>query len=191
MKKNLLFPALAIVCGSFMFSSCDKAISSLIQPQSIEWTASDVEVTIPATSDTAYHSSIGTGTFTYNLDSFIKSKTADKLGLANVDEFSFKSCTLTIQNPDATNNFQNFERAIGQFYTSAKTDVKTIGEITNNPNTYAASLSLPVATDNIKPYLSNSGSTTIYYSVGGKLRAATTHELKVLVHVEYTIHVKP
>lgn len=191
MKKNLLFPALAIVCGSFMFTSCDKAISSLIQPQSINWSGMDVTVTLPPTSDTTLQNVISSNSFTYDLDSFIKSKTSNQLGLANVDEFKISSCTLTIQNPDASNNFQNFEQASGSFYTSANTTPLTVGQITNNPNTYATSLSLPVTSDNLKPYLANSGATTISYAVGGKLRTPTTQTLTVNVHMEYTIHVKP
>lgn len=190
MRKKLLLSVALIAGCSAAFYSCTKIASVLAQ--SISWQGIDITVDVPITSDTLSYNTIGTGTFTFNLDSFIKDKTGNALGLSNVDEFKFKSCTLTILDPDATNNFGNFEKAKASFFTSANTTSVLLGEVENNPATYAETLSVPINnTTNLKPYLPNSGPVTIVYDLSGKLRTPTTKALTVQAHIEYDLHVTP
>lgn len=188
MKKRILFSVLALAAISTPFNSCNKIANQLAQ--SIGWTGVDITIDVPVTSDTGYHSSLGMGTFTYDLDSMIKSKTSNQLGMKNIDELKFTSCTLTILNPDANNNFQNFKMAQASFYTNANSTVANLGQIDNNPDTYAASINLPINnTTNIKSYVPNSGPVTFFYRAAGNLRKGTDKVLQVNVHVEYNIHV--
>lgn len=190
MKKKIILSAIAFTGCIFSFYSCNKIAQVLAQ--GITWTGIDETITVPIVTDTTSHVSMGTGSFSYNLDSLIKNKTNNALGLSNVDTFEFTSCTLTITNPDSNNNFQNFQYAQATFSTNANTAAATIGEVDNNPDTYAATLSLPVNSSvNMKSYLNPIGITTINYYLTGKLRKATTTTLTVQVHVAYYIHVKP
>ena len=189
MKRRLFLYAALIACTGIMYSSCGK-IASLIRATAISWQAVDVSFNVPIVTDTANFTSVGSGSFTYNIDSLIKAQTLNQLGLANIDQFTLTSCTMTIQNPDASNNFANFESAGGSLSTSANTTPITMGTITT-PDTYSATLNVPVTTANLKAYVSPSGTTMFTYSVQAKARRATTKVLNVTVHVEYNIHVTP
>jgi len=191
MKKNILLSLLGAFICTMVFNSCSKVASQLAQ--SLGWTGVDVTISVPPISDTTMqHASMAIGTFNYNLDSFIKAKTGNALGIKNVDTFRFTSCTLTITNPDTTDNFGNFQTALASFSTSTNTTTASLGEIDNNPSTYAATLTLPINnTTNLRSYIPNSGPVTINYSYGGKLRGKTTTTINIQAHVEYYIHVTP
>jgi hypothetical protein len=189
MKKNVII-CLAIAAMSVMYTSCSK-IDALISSALVSWTSTTVSFDVPVIADTTNESAIGTGSYTYNLDSLIKAQTSNQFGLKNVSHFYLTSCTLTILNPDAANNFANFQSASGTISTSANATPATIGNVTNNPDTYAATLSVPVnTTTDLKSYVSPSGTTTFSYSITGKARRATNKVLNATVHVEYSIGVK-
>lgn len=190
MKKHPFLYIALITCVGIMYSSCSK-IDALIRAQAIPFTATDLSFDAPVTTNITTNTSIGSGTFTYNLDSLIKSETSNQLGLANLDTFMLTSCTLTITNPDSANNFANFESVNASFSTTANTTLATLGSVTDNPDTYAATLNLPVSAVNLKSYVAPSGSTTFNYSVMGQARRATTKALNVSMHVTYNIHVSP
>ena len=191
MKKTILLCTLGISCCGMMFSSCSKVAAAIAKATGISWTGVDMTVKVPPVTDTMAHSSISTGTFTYNLDSLIKSQTNNLLGLANIDTFEITSCTLTIENPDANNNFGDFESAQVSFTTSFNGDNVTVAQVDNNPATYAATLNIPINVINLKSYVSPLGATTFNYNVGGKLRSATTDSLTVNIHLGYYVHVTP
>lgn len=194
MSKNLLLSVFAVAALGLSLTSCnpsDKNSTSVTPGKDITWSGVDVTITIPPVTDLNQHDVIGTGTFTYDLDSFLRKKTGDLFGMKNIDKFTFSSCKLTITNPDAANNFQNFENAKASFFTSVNTTVANMCEIANNPNTYAAELNLPISnTDNIRTYLPDSGPVTVTYNLGGKMRAVTNTTLTVTAHIEYNIHVQ-
>lgn len=184
MKKSILFIALA--CFGLTVNSCNKVTEQLAQ--AIGWDGVDVTIDVPPVTDTMLHGSIGTGTFTYNIDSMVNAASKGLLSLKNVSKFNFKSCTLTILNPDADNNFQNFQLAQAVFFTNANATSTNMGEIDNNPDVYAASLNVPVnTTTNLKSYLPASGPIVVTYVMGGKFRKVTTTTLHVNVHVTYNI----
>jgi len=191
MKKTyLLFVCAVAVCG-FAFSSCNKVASAVAKATGISWSGYDMTVTVAAQSDTSAQNSIGTGAFSYNLDSLIKSQTSNLLGLANIDTFEITSCMLTITNPDANDNFQNFETAKLSFSTNYNSTSVNMGEIDNNPNSYAAALSIPVNNVNLKNYVAPIGATSFNYVLSGKLRQATTTALTINIHLGYYVHVTP
>jgi len=191
MRRKIVLCAVLAISTSLIYSSCSK-IAALIRAQAISFTATDLTFNIPVTTDTATVTSIGSGTFTYNIDSLIRAQTANQLGLANIDTFTLTSCTLTVQNPDDNNNVANFESAAGSFYTSANANPANMGSISNNPDVYGTTLNVPVnASVNLTTYVSPSGVTTFNYSVTGKARRATTKVLNVAMHVTYNIHVSP
>lgn len=189
MKKKILLSAAMLALG-LTFHSCSKITNKLAQ--SLTWQGIDVTIDVPPSSVTGTYATVGSGTFNYNLDSFIKSKTSNALGMKNIDEFKFKSCVLTILNPSATNSFGDFSDAKASFYTSVNGTPTVLGEVNGNPDVASSSLTLPVnTTTNMKPYLPNSGPVTIYYDLSGSLRRVRPTMTQVNVHIEYDIHVTP
>jgi hypothetical protein len=191
MKNKIILSAIAIAFISIVCSSCNKIAQQLAQR--IGWTGIDVTINVPVVNDTLSHSNIGTGTFTYNLDSLIKAETGNKFGIKNIDSFRFSSCTLNINpNGDPELSFANFESAEAIFFTNGNTTSTILGEIDNNPDAYATTLNVPInTTTDLMPYIPSSGPITITYTLDGKLRRAITTACTVTAHIEYNIHVKP
>ncbi len=190
MKKKLVIFSAIFAASCFSFTSCNK-VASVINAITVDWTTTDVDFTIPLVTDVTAQHSIGGGSYSYNLDSLIKAKSANQLALANIDEVHLTKCVVTLHNSDATNNIANFESASATFSTSNKTDVADIGSV-SIPDVQASSIEIPVNSSvNLRPYVAASGTTTFNYNVNGKARRVTTHELTATVHVEYSIHVKP
>ena len=190
MKGKLLLPLIAIVCSAVAFNSCSKIADAIAQ--SFTWQGIDVIIDVPASSDTGSYATIGTGSFVYDFDSLIKDKTANQFGLKNIKSFTFKSCTLTILDPDTLNNFANFRQAKASFSTSTNPTTTVLGEVTNNPDVYATSLNLPINnTTNIKSYLPSSGKVTLMYDLSGQIRKPVTRTIKVQAQINYTIQVAP
>lgn len=191
MKKTYLLYVLAVVLSGVAFSSCNKVAKVLATATDVSW-STDVTINVDPQSDTTVSASVGNGSFTYNLDSLLKNKTSNAMGLSNIDTFRITACSVTIQNPNADNNFANFESASLNFSTNYNTTNTNMGGITNNPNSYAETLTLPVNSSvNLKTYIAPLGSTTFMYSLTGKLRKATTASLTLNVHLDYDIHVTP
>ncbi len=180
----------AILSTMFLTQSCSKGSLG----QDVTWKGNDVTASVPIVPDTTLHSSMSSGTFTYNLDSMIKAETKNAFNITNIGKVTLKSCTVTIMNPDSANNFANFQQCNLSFYSNKNATPANIASISNNPDVYATVLNIPVDnTVDLKSYLYSSTSTTattVNYVWGGKLRRATTKSLTIMVHVEYTIHVQ-
>ncbi len=185
MKQNKIF-RIAILIAAFGFmstlQSCTKALQGLkfnlgLQTQSV---SVDVPVT-PAGSI-----AIGPLTSTYNLDSFIKAQTGNQLGVSNISSVKLVSVVITINNPDANNNFANFQSVNASFYSNTNSTPYAIS-LTNNPNTYATSLSLPVnSNDELKGYFG----TQYTYNISGDLRSPITTILHCTVQYSYNLIVQ-
>lgn len=186
MRKLLLLATGMVVLGSL---SCNKIADQLAQ--TISWQGVDVTIDVPPSTGTSY-STIGTSVFSYDLDSLVKKTTNNVLSLKNIDKFTFKSCKLTILNPDAGNNFGNFEKAKVEFFTNANITPTLLGEVPSNSSTYAESLDLPINnTSNMMTYIPSSGPIIVSYQVSGQLRAPTTTTLHIQAHVTYDVHITP
>ena len=184
MNRSLLI--LAAFC---LLSSC--SVSNSISSAIVGLQTNEL-ISVPVITDTISQTVMGTGSFSYNVDSIIKANTKNALGLNNVDNFQVINCTLTIQNPDSTDNFANFEESQVAFFSNSNSTPLTIVSVSGNPDVYAASLTLPSNNNtNLKSYIASSGPTMFTYSVGGKMRHPTYIVLNVLLHVEYHISVKP
>jgi hypothetical protein len=190
MKKGLKSVFIAAICltGIALSQSCNK----LPIGKDVSWTGADVTITVPIVPDTLSHSNVGGGSFKYNLDSMIKAQTgSNTLGVSNISKVTLNSCQLTILNPDQSNNFANFESCYLNVSTSNNSTPVEAASITNNPDQYAETLSLPVSNNiDLKSYLSSGNNTvTVSYSLGGKLRRATNKMVNINIHASYTIHV--
>jgi hypothetical protein len=191
MKTTLLASLGVLALSVLTLQSCDKVKDSLKKQYAtdINWDGADVTFDMAPASDTTTAINAGSASFTYNLDSLIKDKTSGYLGIGDISNFYITSAYVTLSNPDGTNNFQNFQLAGLYFNTSVNTTTYAI-EIPNNPNTYAATLTLPVdATKDLKSYVNGTGAISFNYVLGGKLRTATTTTLHATAHVSYKFHV--
>lgn len=186
MKKVLLsLSLLAFACGISTMTSCDKLVDEVAKNLNFDLVFQTAETTfsIPVQSTLGTYSD--TKSETFDMDAFIKGKTDNKLGVGNIKTAKIKSCKLTITNPDADNNFQNFSKASVILKAAGQPDITL--EINDNPDTYATELSLPVdASKDMVPYLK---ATSFTYVVGGTLRKVTTKEIMMHVRFEFDINV--
>jgi hypothetical protein len=185
MKNNQLLKllALTVVIGlSGTLQSCNKALQNLhfnlgMQTQT---------VTIKIPPSPAGNVSIGPVVSPYNVDSFIKAQTGQQLGISNVSSVKVASCILTLDNATQTNSFGNFESCSASFFSNTNSTPYTMS-ITDNPATFATTLSLPVdANAELKSYIGD----VFTYNVAGKIRTATTDTLSCTVKITYSLVVQ-
>ena len=188
MKKQIKSLALAIAfIGASMLTlnSCSKLAKNL--QYDLDMQTASVDVVIPAYGDTSI-SIAGSQTVFFNIDSFIKANTANLMGINNITSAKIKSCVLQLQEPTPAINFANFKSCSGSFFTSGNNTPFSVS-ISNNPDTYAASLTLPVDTAaELKGYLSNGNQFT--YSLGGRLRRATPAAVHCTATFTFKVHVQ-
>jgi len=185
MRKNkmIAFTAIAITLGAITLHSCTKLASLLNFNLGMQ--TESVNITIPITTDTSLIT-VGPATNSYNVDSFIKASTGNQLGEANITNVKLASVLFTLNNADSVNNFADFESVSASFSSNTNTTPYTIN-IANNPDVYAATLSLPVDTTvQLKTYLGNQ----FTYSVSGKLRRPTTKPLNCTVTFTFNVAVQ-
>lgn len=183
-RYRILFAsALAVTCvGIAALQSCNK-LANLVN-YDLDMQTASVEVTLPPTSDTI-GSAAGSQVTHYNVDSFIKANTSNALGIANISSAKMKSCTITLLNPNATNNFANFRTATGSIYSNTNTTPYLLS--LSNDDSYRTVLNMPIDTSaELKDYLTG---TDFTYSAGGSLRRATTDTLHVRVDFAFKVHV--
>ena len=186
MKQNCTIAILILNLLTLgLLPSCSKLTSNLNYDLSLQ-TAS-VDISIPPITDTSASSIIGTIVSVYNFDSFIKANTGNLLGVSNISSAKMVSCNLSLQNPDTVNNFADIQNATVIFLTNANTTPLNVATITNNPDTYASSLDLPVdATTDMSSYLHGN---QLNYSINGKMRRHTTDTLICRVQLRLNVHV--
>lgn len=151
----------------------------------------DFDVTFPPLNANVNYNTLGTQTVHYDLDSAIRSETGNVFNINSVDKAYAEEMTLTLNGttanvdaPDNDNNFANLESIRITFY-SATNSTPVSFELTNNPDVYATTLSIPVDKNmNLKSYLTG---TELYYTIEGKLRRSTTHSLKCNVVIKFKI----
>ena len=187
MKKNRIIfaSAFAITCIALAsLQSCTKLAKNL--QYDLDMQTASVSVVLPPTSDTVGSAS-GSQTNYYNIDSFIKANTANVLGLSNITSAKIKSVTLTLTNATPAQNFANFKSCYGSVYSTGNTTPYTV-TVANNQDIFASTLSLPVdTTTDLRSYMNGNNFT---YTLGGKLRRATTDSVRCTVQFAFKIHVQ-
>jgi hypothetical protein len=186
MKKILFCLSLLAFTGSMaMFTSCDKLKEQVEKALNFDlvFQTAGTSFTIPEQSTTGTYTD--TKSETFDMNQFIKDKTDNQLSVDNIRTAKIKSCKLTLTDADADNNFQNFSKAKVILKVAGQPDITM--EISDNPDTYATELSLPVdATKDLVPYLK---ATTFTYEVSGTLRKITTKDLTMNVKFEFDVNV--
>jgi hypothetical protein len=117
----------------------------------------------------------------FNLDSIIKVKTNGEFGIGDISSVKIKQMVATIANPDAQNNFSNFESARFTFSSNTNTNAQQIASFTfADAYTPTVTYTAPENTPELLPYLNG---TELTYNVFGKIRRYTTKALTVSIKV--------
>lgn len=182
MKKIFCASALLLALGLSVFSSCDKVKD--LAKVNLNLDNADGEFTIPVLVTTG-DVTLGTDDIYVNLDSMIKAQNS-QVSAKNIKEVRVKSCELTLSNGDSKNNFSVLESCKLEVKSNTKAEFITLASVSNNPDTEAQSLNLPVNSSlDLKDYFLSAN--TFSYRVSGKTRKTTDKELNCKVLVKYTI----
>lgn len=188
MKKTFIaLSALALTTLAVSCSVKDKILDAVFTAFTAN--VANYDATIPAITNVTSYQSLSDETVQFDLDSAVKAQTGDQFSIDNINTVTMEAITLTLDGtgteaPDANNNFANFEMVKVTFHSDANNTPVTF-ELTNNPDTYATTLTIPVDnTVNLKSYLTGKIFT---YNVSAKARRGTTHPLHVNVAVKMKI----
>jgi|SRR5581483_5104794 len=166
-------------CFAFgIFSSCNKLKDAI--KFNIPLQTADVNFTISP-------QQVGTQTLAgfqvgVNIDSILKAENSS-LSLSNIKSVKITSCTITAQNATNTDNFANLSACQFSLAGSSNT-YTTIASVASNPDTYAATLTIPVSDVELKDYFT---STLLKYQLSGTVRRATTTTLNCTATVKFNI----
>lgn len=179
--KKVLYGLAALVLFS-CFSSCDIKDKLNID---IDMSSTDVAFTIPIILQTG-QVTVADQTVAVNIDSIIKANNAE-LAVNNIKSVKLKSCTITMQDGDAQNNFSALESCSASFSSNTNGATVVLANVTNNPDVEAYTLELPVNTTvDLKDYFNAS---TFTYSLSGNARKVTTKTLNCTATIRYTMNV--
>ncbi len=171
--------------GMLGMTSCNK-LANYLQYDLAMQTAT-VNFTIPPCPNTNI-AVAGSQTVYYNIDSFIKANTMNTMGIANITSAKVASCQITLLDPTTANNFANFKSCTSSFYSDADATPYQMN-ISDNPDVYATSLTLPVDTSSeLKGYLTNGRQFT--YSLSGNLRRPTKDSIHCTATISFKVHVQ-
>lgn len=144
-------------------------------------------ITLPPYSQTGIAFS-GNQSVRFSVDSFIKANIGKKFGVNNIVSAKISSYTLALQNPTDATNFANFKSCSGSFHTQGNQEDFGVN-ISNNPDDYSSTLSMPVdTTEELKGYLMGGNQFTC--SVGGSLRRPTKDSIHCIATVAFNIKVE-
>lgn len=182
MKKTLTLFAVGFLFTTTLFS-CNKLIEAFFPGFDTDINAA--EITIPAvpvvpTTETQ----LGSVTFRFNLDSIIRSFTANAFSINTIASVRVKQIRFDFKNPDAQNNAANFESMRIGFSSNANSEPVTIGSV-NIPDTYATNISIPITEGiELKDYMKGE---QISYTLYAKPRRGTTQPLTTNIVVSISV----
>lgn len=184
MRKFVYTAALAIAATTLVVGagSCQKLKSKLFQAFTAN--GASVDFTVPVIAVTGTKTDAGSVTHQLNIDSIIKAETGGAFALKDIDKITVEECRIKINNPDADNNFQNFQEAWVNLTTNTNPTPLNLATGTI-PDTYAEEFTLPaVSGADLKPYLNGS---TLNYAYQATMRKATTKGLNCTLYVKLKI----
>ncbi len=181
MKKRILLPLTTALAALFLFASCDKVKDAI--KINFDASSSDIRFTIPPIEESG-EATLADNNVYLNIDSLIKSQ-SDEIGVENIKSVNIKECIITLENGDSINHFGIFESCKIELASDTKTELVTIAEINDNPETESFSMNMPIKSDvNLAEYFHAKNYT---YKLIGKTRRGTTIELQCNVSATYNI----
>ena len=191
MKLNrVLGYGVVAVSTMVLISSCSKIASVL--SKTLTFTTPAQTFTIPPVSDSAvvaasfFPAPTVTGSFSYNLDSFIKANTGGVLGVNNIGSVRINNCTFNCTNAIPTANFQDFQTVTFSFTSTSNSSPLNL--TVNQPDVFSSSMILTPSdtSTEMKSYLSGSSFT---YGLSGQMRHGVSDSMKCNVTFTFTINV--
>lgn len=181
MKRNIFFALGLLALLTIVNTSCNKIKDAV--KANIVLTSADVEFTIPQITATG-QANLASKNVYLNVDSIIKANNT-KLGAGYIKSVFIKSLTVTMIDGDANNNFSALQSCKLEFSTNANTNMYTLAEITNNPDTEAYTLEIPVNGGiNLKDYFN---ATTFSYVLSGNARKTTSKDIQCKATIKYDL----
>ena len=180
MKTIRPISVLTLIFTIGFLASCKK-VKEVLQVD-FDYNAEPITVTIPAVPIAGQGFELSQG-ITMDLDAIIR-ENAPVGSSHNVREINLTGMTIEIAGADEANNLQNLE-TIRMTVGAEGLDDKVIAEVAENPDEYAASLSLPIpgGAADLKPYIMKKN---FDYKLYVKPRRGTTKSLTVTVKTSYT-----
>lgn len=165
---NLKNGAVYLVLVAFALAGCNKIKDELFK--SFTASGGSINFEIPVITSTSAYTEAGQAVSYIDLDSLIKAETSNNFGLNDIKGVYIEEARIVINNPDAANNWGNFEEGRIDFSTDskpAKVSVAT-GLIEDK---YAEEFKFPpVSGINLKEYLSGK---VLTYELWAKMRRPT------------------
>lgn len=122
----------------------------------------------------------------FNVDSAIKAN-ASQFNIDNIKSVKISQVKIAASNTDGENHFGMLSACEAQMKSDTKNEFVTIGKLTNNAETAAASLDLPVNKElELKEYFKG---TQFSYMLSATVRKATTKKLTCKATVKFDITV--
>lgn len=142
-------------------------------------------IAIPSTTAGSY-AELGIQSFSMNFDSLIRDKSSNQLDLSNIKSVKLNSIELKLDNPDSTNNLQNFSSASLKIKSNLNSSYETLGSLSSIPDSYTTIITIPVNSVIDLKDLAKNGP-LFSYSIQAVLRKATNKTLYCQVRVDYQI----
>lgn len=179
--KKIIYGLIALAFFS-LFSSCDIKDKLNIN---INMSSTNVAFTIPVISQTG-NVTIGQQSVAVNIDSIIHANNAE-LSVSNIKSVKLTSCTITMTDGDAANNFSALQSCSATLSSNSKPTPVELANLSNNPDVEAYTLELPVnTTEDLKDYFTGSSFT---YSLSGSARKTTSKPINCTATINYTLNV--
>jgi hypothetical protein len=173
------------ICSFFLLflTSCKK-IKDVAQ-LSVPLTSNEVEFTLPQIL-TAGTLEIGELSLPINVDSIIKANNAE-FALKNIKSVTANTCTLTMLDGDANNNFSAIKDCAIKFKSNINTNEIDLANVANNPDGVAYSLNVPVnsSIDLVDYFKTNS----FTYKIIATTRKATSKPVRCKALFKFTLKV--
>jgi len=183
MKNKITIFALSFLVFTIGLQSCDTLKDKLFQ--AFTTNAIEEDFTVKIINSTALKTEAGVIKATLNIDSIIDAETGGTFGLDDISSINIQEVKVTILNPDADNNFANFEEGWMEFNTNANTTPVQLATGLN-PDAFSDTWMMPVDNSiNLKPYLAG---TELSYVLFAKARRVTTKVLNCKIAVKYKIN---
>ena len=150
--------------------------------------AAEAEFTIPVIPVGGIDTTLGESMTYFNLDSLIREETDGELDLSSIESVTIDKLTLALDESganaaDQDNNLSNFEEVKIVFSSDANSTPLVFS--VNIPDEYTTSIDFTVdQTASIKNYMEGNN---FGYTVSGKIRKATTHELDGNVIMKFKV----
>jgi hypothetical protein len=184
MKKttcSFILLATALVGGLFVAGSCNKGKTNGTK-KTEQIITGNLSFDLPVFMKNGQYDSITSFSFMINMDSFVKSFDS-KYNVSNIQNVQLRSCILSVENGDVSNNIRNFHMTNIGITSGTNGYINRIATATDIPDTNAYFVSMtPLYEHNLASYFQ---ADSICYRFYANLRRTTTVPLNCKATLSY------